>query len=75
MKPFRKGLQKPVENNEPFEEFYKCVYGKEHKKGSENYVISSFIYALYMQNITKNSSSDSDDKRFHLKNVESKPWD
>ena len=69
-----KGISKSQIKNIKFEEYYNCLFGGDHKKECDNYVIRSLNHDMFLQKVTKNSLSAFDEKRCYLRNIESIPW-
>ena len=57
-----------------FEEYYDCLFGGEHQKECDKYIIRSLNHEMFSQKPKKSTLSFFDDKRCHINETESKPW-
>ena len=57
-----------------FEEYKKCLYGKNYQEVCENYFLRSVNHELYFQQRKKSTLSFFDDKRCYINETESIPW-
>ena len=69
-----KGISKSQSKNIKFQEYYKCLFGKEFIKECENYSLRQINLEMYLQRVKKSTLSIFDDKRCYINNIESKPW-
>ena len=69
-----KGISKAQSNNIKFEEYKKCLDGKEHQQECDNYIIRSINHEMVLQKVKKSTLCIFDDKRCYINNIESKPW-
>ena len=57
-----------------FEKYYNCLDGKDYQSECDNYIIRSINHEMYQQQVKKSTLSIFDDKRCHINNIESEPW-
>ena len=69
-----KGVFKSQSKNIKFEEYKKCLDGKEYQQECNNYIIRSINHEMYLQEVKKSILSVFDDKRCYINNIESEPW-
>ena len=69
-----KGISKSQSKHIKFEEYYNCLFGKEHQKECNIYIIRSINHEMVLQEVKKSTLSIFDDKRCYIKNIESLPW-
>ena len=69
-----KGISKSQSKHINFEEDYNCLFGRDHQKECDNYIIRSLNHEMYLQKVKKSTLSIFDDKRCYINNIESKPW-
>ena len=69
-----KGISKSQSKHIKFEENYKCLFGKDCQKESDNYIIRSINHEMVLQEVKKSTLSLFDDKRCYVKETESLPW-
>ena len=69
-----KGISKSQSKNIKFEEYYKCLFGKEYQRECKDYIIRSINHEMVLQEVKKSTLSIFDDKRCYINNIESKPW-
>ena len=69
-----KGISKSQSKNFKFEEYKKCLDGKEYKRECNNFILRSINHEMHPQEIKKSTLSIFDDKRCYLNETESKPW-
>ena len=69
-----KGISKSQSKHIKFEEYYNCLFGGEYKKESNNYIIRSINHEMILQEVKKSTLSIFDDKRSHINEIESVPW-
>ena len=69
-----KGFSKSQSKNIKFEDYKKCLDGKDYQQDCDNYVIRSINHEMVHQKIKKSTVSIFDDKRCYINNIGSKPW-
>ena len=69
-----KGISKSQSKHIKFEEYKKCLDGKNYQRDCNNYIIRSINHEMHLQEVKKSTLSISDDKRCSINNNESKPW-
>ena len=60
--------------NIKYEEYKKCLDGKEYRRECNNYILRSINHEKYLQEIKQPTLSIFDDKRCNINEAESKPW-
>ena len=73
MKVKIKGISKSQSKHIKFEDYKKCLDGKEFQE-CNNYVVRSFNHEINLQEVRKSTLAIFDDKRCHIKEIESEPW-
>ena len=74
MKIKEKGIAKSQSKHIKFEEYYNCLFGREYQKERNNYIIRSINHEMVLQEVKKSTLSLFDDKRYHINETESIPW-
>ena len=69
-----KGISRSQSKHIKFEEYYNCLFGGEHQKECDNYIIRSLNQEMYLQKVRKSTLSLFDDKRCYKNETESFPW-
>ena len=69
-----KGISKSQSKHIEFEEYKKCLFGKEYQKECDNYIIRSLNHEMVLQKVRKSTLSIFDDKRCYINETESIPW-
>ena len=69
-----KGISKSQSKHIKFEEFYNCLFGGEHQKECDNYIIRSLKHEMCLPKVRKSTLSLFDDKRCYINETESLPW-
>ena len=69
-----KGISKAQSKKIKFEEYKKCLDGKEYQRECNNYIIRSINHEMVLQEVKKSTLSIFDDKRCYINNIESNPW-
>ena len=69
-----KGISKSQSKHSKLEEYYNCLFGKEHQKECNNYIIRSINHEMILQEVKKSTLSIFDDKRCYINETESIPW-
>ena len=69
-----KSVSKSQSKNFNFEEYKKCLVGKNFRSECYNYVLRSINPGMHLQELKKSTLSMFDDKRCYIFNNESKPW-
>ena len=69
-----KGISKFQSKHIKFEEYKKCLDGKEYQRECNNYIIKSINHEMVLQEVKKSTPSIFDDKRCYINNIESIPW-
>ena len=69
-----KGISKTQSKNIKFEEYKKCLDGKDYQQECDNYIKRSIKHEMVLQKVKKSTISIFDDKRCYINNIESKPW-
>ena len=69
-----KGISKSQSKHIKFEEYKKCLFGKEYQKECDNYIIRSLNLEMVLQKVRKSTLSIFDDKRCYINETESIPW-
>ena len=69
-----KVISKTQSKHNKFQEYKKCLDGKEYQRECNNYIIRSINHEMHLQEVKKPTLSISDDKRCYIKNIENKPW-
>ena len=57
-----------------FQENYNCLYGDEHQKECNIYVLRSINQKMFLQEFKKSTLSKFNDKRCYIIETESIPW-
>ena len=68
-----KGISKSQSKHIKFEEYYKCLFGGEHQKKCDKFIIRSLNHEMCLQKVRKTTLSVFDDKRCYIKEAESLP--
>ena len=69
-----KGISISQSKNIKFEEYKKCLDGKQYQQECDNYILRSINHEMVLQKVKKSTLSIFDDKRCYINNIESKPW-
>ena len=69
-----KGISKSQSKHIKFEEYKKCLDGKEYQRECNNYILRSIDHEMHLQEIKKSTLSIFDDKRCYINETESIPW-
>ena len=69
-----KGISKSQSKNIKFQEYYNCLFGKEFIRSCEIYSLRQINHDMKMQKVNKTTLSIFGDKRNHLNNILSLPW-
>ena len=69
-----KGFSKSQSKHIKFEEYKKCLDGKEYQRECDNYIIRSINHEIVLEEVKKSTLSIFDDKRCYINNIESLPW-
>ena len=69
-----KDISKSQSKHIKFEDYYNCLFGGEHQKECDNYIIRSLNHEMYLQKVEKSTLSLFDDKRCYINETESIPW-
>ena len=69
-----KGISKSQSKHIKFDEYKKCLFGGEHQKECDIYIIRSLNHEMILQKVRKSTLSIFDDKRCYINNIESIPW-
>ena len=69
-----KGISRPQSKNIKFEEYKKCLDGKDYQQECDNYILRSINHEMVLQKVKKSTLSIFDDKLCYINNIESKPW-
>ena len=69
-----KGISKSQSKHTKFEEYYNCLFGGEHQKECDNFILRSLNHEMYLQKVRKTTLSVCDDKRCYINETESNPW-
>ena len=69
-----KGVSKSQSKKIKFEEYKKCLVGKQYQQDCDDYIIRSFNHEVVLQKVKKSTLSIFDDKRCYISNIESVPW-
>ena len=70
-----KGISKSYSRNINFEEYKKCLDGKDYLQECDNYIIRSINHEMILQKVKKSTLSIFDDKRCYINNIKSIPWE
>ena len=57
-----------------FEEYKKCLDGKEYQRECNNYITRSINHETHLQEVKNFTLSIFDDKRCYINNIENIPW-
>ena len=68
-----KGISKSQSKHNKFEEYKKCLDGKEYQRECNICIIRSINHEIYVQEVKKSTPSQIDDKRCYINATESKP--
>ena len=68
------GISKSESKHIIFEEYKKCLDGKEYQRECNNYIIKSINHEMVLEEVKKSTLSIFDDKRCYINNIESIPW-
>ena len=68
-----KGVSRSYSRNIKFEEYHNCLFGGEFQK--DKYILRSVNHEMYLQRVNKSTLSIFDEKRCHINETESIPWD
>ena len=68
-----KGVSKSQSKNNKIDEYKKCLDGEKYQEESKNYFLRSINHEMHLQKINKSTLSMFGDKRYYIKNIESKP--
>ena len=69
-----KGISKSQSKNIKFQEYKKCLFGREYQQECDKYILRSINHEMVLQKGKKSTLSVFDDKRCYINNIESKPW-
>ena len=69
-----KGISKSYSKNIEFDEYKKCLDGKEYRNECDNFIIPSPYHEMYLQLVQKSTLFLFDDKRCYKNNIESITW-
>ena len=72
---FIKGISRSPSKNIKFEEFFRCLFGRQYQKECDNFLNRSLNHEMYLQEVKKSKVSSIDDKLHFESNMESKPWE
>ena len=68
------GFSKSQSKHIKFEDYKKCLDGKEYQRECNNYILRSISHQMHLQEVKKSTLSIFDDKRCYINETESKPW-
>ena len=69
-----KGISKSQSKNIKFDEYKKCLDGKDYQQECDSFNIRSINHEMVLQQVKKSTLSIFDDKRCYINNIESMPW-
>ena len=69
-----KGISNSQSKHINFEEYYICLFGGEHQKECDNYIIRSLNHEMYLPKVRKSTLPLFGDKRCYINETESIPW-
>ena len=69
-----KGVSKSQSKHIKFEEYKKCLDGKEYQIECNKYILRSMDHEMHLQEMKKSTLSIFDDKRCYINETESIPW-
>ena len=70
----KKGIFESYSKNINFDEYKKCLDGKDYQKECDNSKLRSLNHEMYLQKVLKSTLSPFDDERCYINIIESKPW-
>ena len=69
-----KGVSKSQSKLIKFEEYKKCLDAGEYQREFDKNLLRSINHEMYLQKVNKSTLSIFDDKRCHINEIESLPW-
>ena len=69
-----KGVSKSQSKHIKFEEYKKCLDGKNYQEECENYMLRSVNHEMYLRQITNSTLSFFDEERCYINETKSTPW-